>query len=361
MIGNPATESGRVSRMTVTAIGVALILLGVSVMLGWLLKIAPLQQVVPGFAAMVFNTALCYTLAGAALLLPERAPWRRRAQTATGFTIASLAALILAQDIFGVDLAIDHLFSAEWLHDHRPHPTRMAPNTALAFILGGICLILLPFRACWASHLTLILALLMAVIGGMALAGYLLGLDLLFTWYPYARMALHTAIATIALAVGLGLRALQQPHFQELFGAGQDRRIVFSGSVILVTIALVSGLASFVVMERQIEFMLRNELELLLRNRVDVFHNAVDQGILASPAIATRPAIQTETGGYFPPESFSRYLMSAAITRMMIIQIAICIVLPSMYKPDYGIHPLGADSEALALRQRSNTSGGHSA
>lgn len=294
MIGNPATDSGRVSRMVVTMIGVTLILLGVSVMLGWLLKIAPLLQVVPGFAAMVFNTALCFALAGAALLLPERARWRRHAQTAIGIAIASLAALILAQDIFGVDLAVDHLFDAEWLHDYRPHPTRMAPNTALAFILGGTCLILLPLRARWANHLTLILALLMAIIGSTALVGYLLGLDLLFTWYPYARMALHTAMATVALAVGLGLRALQQPHIRELFGVGQDRRIVFSGSVILVTIALVSGLASFVVLERQMEDMLRHQLELLLRNRVDVFHSAVHQGILATEAVATRPAIHRE-------------------------------------------------------------------
>ncbi|BAV34650.1 diguanylate cyclase [Sulfuricaulis limicola] len=294
MIGNPATVSGRVSRITITTIGVALILLGISVILGWLLKIAPLLQVVPGFAAMVFNTALCFALAGTALLLPERATWRRRAQTTIGIIIASLSALILAQDIFGVDLAIDHLFSAEWLHDYRPHPTRMAPNTAVALILGGISLVLLPVRARWANHLTLILTLLVAVIGGTALVGYLFNLELLFTWYPYARMALHTAIATVALAIGLGLKALQQPHFQELFGAGQDKRIVFSGSVILVTIALVSGLASFVVLERQIEVMLRNELELLLRNRVDVFHNTINQGILATEAIATRPAIQRE-------------------------------------------------------------------
>jgi diguanylate cyclase (GGDEF)-like protein/PAS domain S-box-containing protein len=294
MIDNPATVPGRASRIAVTSIAIALLLLGISVMLGWWLKIAPLVQIVPGFTAMVFNTALCFTLAGAALLLPERVHWHQRAQTAIGLTIALFAALILAQDIFGVDLAVDHLFDAAWLHDYRPHPTRMAPNTAVALILGGVSLVLLPVRARWANHLTLVLTMLVAVIGSTALVGYLLRLELLFTWYPYARMALHTAIATVALAVGLVLKAMQQPHFQELFGAGQDKRIVFSGSAILVTIALVSGLASFVVLERQIEVMLRNELELLLRNRVDVFHNAIDQGILATEAIATRPAIQRE-------------------------------------------------------------------
>lgn len=181
MIGNPATVPGRASRITVTMIGVALLLLGVSVMLGWWLKIAPLVQIVPGFTAMVFNTALCFTLAGAALLLPERAHWRQRAQTIIGLTIALLAALILAQDIFGVDLAVDRLFNAEWLHDYRPHPTRMAPNTAVALILGGVSLVLLPLCTRWANHLTLILTMLVAIIGSTALAGYLLNLELLFT------------------------------------------------------------------------------------------------------------------------------------------------------------------------------------
>ncbi|HSW52536.1 MAG TPA: hypothetical protein VLG93_04840, partial [Sulfuricaulis sp.] len=277
-----------------TSIAMALLLLGASVMLGWWLKIAPLLQIVPGFAAMVFNTALCFTLAGAALLLPERARWRRRAQTIIGLSIASLAALVLAQHIFGVDLAVDRLFSAEWLHDYRPHPTRMAPNTVLAFILSGACLVLLPVHTRWANRLVLTLVLLVAAIGGTALAGYLFGLELLFTWYPSAHMALHTAMGFVALAVALGLQARQQPHFQELLETAQDRRIVFSGSVILVTIALVSGLSSFVVLERQIEVMLRNELELLLRNRVDVYYHAIDQGILAAEAIATRPAIQRE-------------------------------------------------------------------
>jgi hypothetical protein len=44
-----------------------------------------------------------------------------------------------------------------------------------------------------------------------------------------------------------------------------------------------------------------------------------------TPSTGTAPSAKAEAGGYFPPESFSRYLMSAAITRMMMIQMAICI------------------------------------
>ena len=54
--------------------------------------------------------------------------------------------------------------------------------------------------------------------------------------------------------------------------------------------------------------------------------------------------------------------MSAAMTKMMMIQMAICIVVPYMcVKSNYCFHPRGTDSATLVLRQRSCTSGGHSA
>lgn len=53
--------------------------------------------------------------------------------------------------------------------------------------------------------------------------------------------------------------------------------------------------------------------------------------------------------------------MSAAITKIMMIQMAICMVVTFMCRSGCSLHPLGADSEALALRQRSYTFGGHSA
>ena len=53
--------------------------------------------------------------------------------------------------------------------------------------------------------------------------------------------------------------------------------------------------------------------------------------------------------------------MSAAITKIMMIQMAICMVVTFCRLIRNSFHPLGTDPDVLALRQRSYTSGGHSA
>lgn len=48
------------------ASGAVLVVLGLAVMTGWLLRLPSLLQVFPGHVTMVFATALCFALAGAA-------------------------------------------------------------------------------------------------------------------------------------------------------------------------------------------------------------------------------------------------------------------------------------------------------
>jgi len=62
--------------------GALLVLLGGTVMLGWLLQLSPLVRVLPGFTPMVFNTALCFVLAGGALLMPVSDAQRHQRVTA---------------------------------------------------------------------------------------------------------------------------------------------------------------------------------------------------------------------------------------------------------------------------------------
>ncbi len=50
--------------------GMALMLMGLCVIAGWLLQIRALVEFRVGLVAMVFNTALCFTVTGLALALP---------------------------------------------------------------------------------------------------------------------------------------------------------------------------------------------------------------------------------------------------------------------------------------------------
>ncbi|MBI3562010.1 MAG: PAS domain S-box protein [Gammaproteobacteria bacterium] len=247
----------------------ALVILGGGVMLGWLLKIPELVRIVPGFAAMVFNTALCFVLLGSALLCSglSTAPRVRIQVLLAGLTIV-IAALVLAQDLFSIDLGIDRLFSADWLQDTRPHPTRMAPNTAIAFILSGTTVLLLNLgRGQWVGYSVQSLALLITAIGLTGLLGYVLKIEFLFAWYSFARMAVHTASGFTLLGIALwgcwryALNNASPIH-------SPDTYIVFTGSIILVGMALIAGIGGLLVLGQQAEAILKDNQVIATDSRV---------------------------------------------------------------------------------------------
>lgn len=86
------------------------------------------------------------------------------------------------------------------------HPGRMAPNTALCFILSGSALALLSTN----KHHTIIeiLALLLLAFALKALVGYLIGAGNGYAWGKLTGMALHTTTGFLALGTGILLAVL---------------------------------------------------------------------------------------------------------------------------------------------------------
>ncbi len=291
------TAPDRSGRLAVCCIplGTLLAVLGAVVIAGWLLKVPAIVRLAPGYAPMVSNTALCFVLLGIALAIPQSVSWRERAQSLLGVAVTALAALVLVQDIFPLDLGVDHLFTADWLNDPRPHPTRMAPTTAIAFMLAGTAIVLTRSRR--GGPLPYLIELMtygIGLIGVLALCAYLLGIDFLRGWYPFQRMALHTAAGLLLLGARLWINLRESRQFREQIAAKEDLRILHTGGAVLAITAIVTGVVSFVAFERQVETTLRRGLELLLVNRVDTFHTAIEQGTHITNAIATRPAIRRE-------------------------------------------------------------------
>ena len=271
-----------------------LLALGTLVLTGWLLHLPLLVQVIPHAAAMVANTAICFLLAGIALLLPANAPaWRRYGQTLIGGVILVMALAVLSQDITGVDLGIDYLVRGDWLHDTRPHPTRMAPNTAIAFALTGVTLILTQLvRHTAADWAVAALSLVILLIGLTAFAGYLFAIEFLFSWYPYTRMAVHTAAAFSVLGIALLLNRRVQTQRPVYSWGAEDRHILTVGSAILVGMALLAGVSGFLILEQQASGALKHILEQTLANRVDTHRLAIEQAVTSTRLIATRPDIE---------------------------------------------------------------------
>jgi PAS domain S-box-containing protein len=115
-----------------------------------------------------------------------------------GIIIATTGLVLLGRYVTPWDLALDRVLFRESLGDNR-----MAPNTALQFVLTGLSLVML---AGWRPHWQKIgqaLAILLAIGTSISLIGYGYGTRHLYGIGPYIPMAFNTAALFAVVAVGL--------------------------------------------------------------------------------------------------------------------------------------------------------------
>jgi hypothetical protein len=161
--------------------------------------------VLPGFTPMVFNAALCFVLAGGALLTPFSDSRRHeRVMTVLGGALAIISALVLAEHLSQSDLGIDWPSLHAWLRDPSPNPGQMPAGTAIGFLMSGAALSLATrVRRPWMGTVVRVLTLGVGAIGVLGLVGYFLNAQLLFPEYLFADVAAHTATGLVVLAIGL--------------------------------------------------------------------------------------------------------------------------------------------------------------
>ena len=189
------TNYARLAALTVMAIGIV-------VLIGWLLDVPLLRSVLPSWTSMVVNTASLFTVLGVGLWCATLR------QSLIGSVIRRLSALLavlvggltLVEYVTSVDLAIDLILPIDLQHAQPVlFPGRMAPATALCFLLSGVALLLLERR----SLLPQIFVSAALFISLMALVGYLFNVSALYSVGLYNSMAIHTAIALMLLNTGL--------------------------------------------------------------------------------------------------------------------------------------------------------------
>ena len=172
-----------------------------------MLDIPTLKSVYPGLATMRANTALGFVLSGVSLwlLLQKQAnPLRHRIGQACALMVAMIGLLRLSQYVFSGALGIGGLL----FHDMPEvvgisHLNRMAPNTALNFILIGLVLMLLERKSRRNYWVIQLLTLTAAIVSLLAVMGYAYDVKSLYQIPLYAGMALHTALTFIVLCIGI--------------------------------------------------------------------------------------------------------------------------------------------------------------
>lgn len=173
--------------------------LGAGVLLGWAFDVQILKSVYPGFVTMKPNTAAGFLMAGLALwaLIPQSpANTRHYIGLALAVALTLLGGLTLFEILGNVNLGIDQLIHRE---DPSPvftsSPGRMAPPTAINFILIGISILLIDVRRFPRFNVSQWLAGVANAISMLSLVGYVFGVQSLYGLPPFTSTALHTAAA----------------------------------------------------------------------------------------------------------------------------------------------------------------------
>ncbi len=181
------------------------IIAGVSVLFSWVLDIEAGKRLVDGFPSMKFNTAFCFVLCGVILHrkaslaeVSSHAPWI--------WLCASLLFLVsgltLIQYLTGAQLGIDNLVVEDTVTALQDSPGRMSIGTAVCFCFISLAWLLAMVSTRYSALLLQCLALLVIVISGAALFGYLFGVQQL-RLPLYTSMALHTAILFVLNGTGM--------------------------------------------------------------------------------------------------------------------------------------------------------------
>jgi hypothetical protein len=202
--------------------GVLAMLVGSFVLAGWVFGIEALKRVLPGLISMKANTAVAFVFAGIALRLTVGpTPMRRRMALLCGAVVMLIGLASLSEYAFGWELGIDQLLFRDILpSDSAAPPGRMAPVTAICFVLIGGAVWLLGNASLGRIWLAQAAGLSAGLIASVALVGYLYNVVQITSIGHEVPMALHTAATFVVLALGILYVHPDQGFIADLTGSG---------------------------------------------------------------------------------------------------------------------------------------------
>ncbi|WP_442511172.1 response regulator [Novipirellula sp. SH528] len=180
------------------------------VLVGWALDYEALRALLPGKVAMnPGGTAIGFLLCGAALWLSYRESGEPSASSTATYSAIALASLVVAMAVvrilgyqFDFDDGPDRWLFPAKLDVYEIH-NRMAPNTALNFLLTGLALVFANLRWRWRYLFTETFTLVAALVSLLAIVGYAYSSVNLIGMKAYIPMALNTAVGFAILCLGI--------------------------------------------------------------------------------------------------------------------------------------------------------------
>ena len=183
-------------------LGFLALLIGSLVLFGWYTENHSLIQIHSTFVPMQYNTALGFLFCGLGLVFlnVEKSTYGR----VLGVITSLIGSVTLIQYIFAINVGLDQLFMEHYISVATSHPGRMAPNTALCFLLCGSAFLLHKKNIKNSNDsFTRSIGAIVVGLSLVALLGYLFELESAYGWGNLTRMALHTSVGFIILGLGI--------------------------------------------------------------------------------------------------------------------------------------------------------------
>ncbi len=177
-------------------------LVGLLILGAWAFDIESVQRL--GLASVSMNpmTAACFVAISfaAVLILRSASPVECKAAFALCALVSVVAALKLIDAFTNAGIGVDTILFASKLEASQWFPSRMAPNTALCFLLISLAMVLTTRAQDGAVVTGQLLAIGTGVVSLFALLGYFYGVTAFYNVPAFIPMAAHTAACFLCVA-----------------------------------------------------------------------------------------------------------------------------------------------------------------
>lgn len=199
-------RQGQLRRVAV-GIGVLVVVVGGTVLLGWLLDVEVMKSFGSGLVPMKVHTAFALIEVGALIVLAATRE-QFRAGAALAVLVAVVPLLTLYEYLSGDLLGIDNVFGADGIPAEE-YPGRMAPMTAVGLVALSAGLVGTFLKRQIAAQVAALAAVLVATV---AVVGYAFGVESLYQVEGFTSIAVNTSVclglagaAVLALNTSAGI------------------------------------------------------------------------------------------------------------------------------------------------------------
>lgn len=231
-----------IGRWLPTAAAILAIVGGTVSMVGWIAGFPGLLSWTGDDITIKFNTSICITAAGVALLTCSFFPRLTIVIRSLGAATVIVAGATLLQHITGADFGIDTLFVGELPNSPATSaPGRMGMPASSSLTSLGLALIFATFHR--TRRAAAVLAIASLSVAALSLTGYFFGANQLYSIPRFTGIALQTATMIAILAIGIAAlireHGLYATFAREDAGGAMFRRLALPVVGISLTLGLV--------------------------------------------------------------------------------------------------------------------------